>query len=47
MRWLIVTETRFKAVLLCITTFTYATVLSDTHMCDTEQLLGNRNENMK
>ena len=27
--------------------FTYATILSDTHMCDTEQLLDNRNENMK
>ncbi len=26
---------------------TYATILSDTYMCDTEQLLSNRNENMK
>jgi hypothetical protein len=27
--------------------FKYATILSDTHICDSEQLLGNKNKNMK
>ena len=47
MRWLVMDETRFKAILLVYYYFKYETILCDTNMCDTEQLLGNRNENMK